>query len=154
MDLTTQTVLFAVSRFFHISAAVIAVGGTFMLRYAVLPAIEDQERLNVQADLHSSIRRRLQVIIPVAIGLLLLSGLVNLMRAFMVAPPPPVAYHMILGVKLLLAFGMFGVAMGLVWPSTPPNAIQRKRRMWLSFNVHAGLLLIACSVAMRFLSGK
>jgi uncharacterized membrane protein len=146
-----QTLFFAIFRYFHLMAAIIGIGGTFMLRYVVLPSLESQDE-EVRQRFHGKARRKLGWIIPGALGVLLISGIVNLLRAFTVAPPLP--YHIIFGIKFLLVLPLFTIAVMLVLPGNPPNRFQRNRRLWLSFNAHLGFLIVALSVALRFLSGK
>jgi hypothetical protein len=146
-------VLFGIARGIHLLAVIVAIGGAFGLRYAVLPALEGQPE-EVRRRLHAAMRRRLMAITLTAIAMLVLSGSVNLIRAFVVAPRPPAAYHMVLGVKLLLALALFTVAAWQVAPSDPPNALQRHRRRTSGFIVHLGVLIVMLSVALRFLSGK
>lgn len=152
-ELWIQTLGFGVARWFHLTAAIIAVGGTFILRYAVLPGLGGLDEASVK-QFHGGARQRLWWIVPSAIAVLILSGVINLVRAFTVAPMPPVAYHIILTVKLLGALFLFTGAVGLVFPSAAPNAFQRRRKFWLTMNTHMGLLIVALSVVMRFLSGK
>jgi hypothetical protein len=75
-------------------------------------------------------------------------------RASRGAPPPPPAYHVVFGVKFFLALFLFFSALMLVLPSPAPNAFQRRSKFWLTMNAHLGFLIIALSVALRFLSGK
>jgi hypothetical protein len=87
-----------------------------------------------------------------AIALLLFSGMVNLFRAYLVPPHPPLSYDIIFGIKQVLAFLLFIliVVVGLA----PVQSIGLRRRFWLALNLNLGILIVICSVMLRFLSGK
>lgn len=153
MDLFTESLLFGVARWIHFVSIAVAIGGAFALRYYVLPAVGELEDLT-QARFHERVRKGAFKVVVAAVVLIFLSGLVNLMRALSVGATPPPAYHMIFGIKFLMAMVIFVAAIGLVAPSQSPNMFQRKRRMWLTMNVHLGIVIIAMSVALKFLSGK
>ena len=153
MDLVTQSVLFGISRWVHIASIVIAIGGAFALRYFVLPAANELDD-SPRARFWESVRRSMFKVIVVAVVLIFVSGLINFFRALKIGATVPPTYHMIFGIKFLMAMGVFGIALGLVWPSRPANMFQRNRRLWLTMNIHMGLLIIALSAALKFLSGK
>lgn len=146
-----HVVFFGFFRLIHLLAVITVVGGTIMLRYVIMPAMHAQPA-EARRPIHEMVQRRLAVIYPTAIGLILISGIVNVVRAYTVAPRPPMVYDMILGVKLLLAFALFIVAFLLVIPGD--NPVQQKRRFWMTFNVHIAVLIVILSVTLRFLSGK
>ncbi len=149
-ELIGQTITFAISRYFHLLSVIIAIGGAFIIRYAVQPALSELDQ-STRGRFLDRMGRALARIVPAAVLLLILTGLINVYRAFTVAPMPPPAYHMILGLKILLSFMLFGIALGMAWGHA---RIQANRRFWYSMMVHMGLLLVALSVALRFLSGK
>lgn len=152
-ELFWQTLLFGIARWAHLVAVVMGIGGAFTMRYVLLPSIHDEDP-TIQASVLAQARRCLSVIIPAAVGLLLVSGVINIVRAFAVAPAPPVVYHILLTVKLLAAFALFFFAIMLIVPGDRPNAFQRNPRLWMTMNAHLGFLIMAFSVALRFLSGK
>ena len=152
-EMLLRTLLFGIFRWIHLAAIIVAVGGAFALRYVVLPAVEAQGEAE-RRQLHGAMRRRQMPITLAAIVLIVLSGSVNLVRALVVAPTPPIAYHIVFGLKLLAALALFTLATLLVLPADPPNALQRNRRRSLGLIVHLGLLIVVLSVALRFLSGK
>lgn len=152
-QLYLQTIFYALFRWLHIAAVVVAIGGTFALRYVMLPTINEEEE-GRRPMMHQRMRKRLFVLVPIAIGCIIVSGMVNLIRALTVPPAPQPIYHMLFGIKMILAFSLFTFATLLVLPTTPPNRFQRNRKFWLTMNTHLGFLIIAVSVALRFLSGK
>ncbi len=149
----TQTVIFGIFRWFHLVSIIALVGAMIGLRYVAWPTIADQPE-EVQRRLLSRMRRPLAGLAWSATLAAIISGTVNLVRALTVPPAPISTWHMIFGIKVLLAFGLFAIALGLSWPSREANMFQRRRRVWLSMGGHLGLLLVALSVALRFLSGK
>lgn len=152
-NLIWQSTFYGLFRWIHIVAVVMGIGGMFAMRYVFLPALAEEEKGRRGAILMRA-RRKLAVIVPTAIGLLIVTGAINLVRSFKTPPTPPVGYHIVFGVKLILALILFAIALMLALPSDPPNAVQRRAKFWLSMNVHLGFLIIALSVALKFLSGK
>lgn len=144
----TQTIIYAIFKYLHLIAMATLVGGALILRYVVLPT---RARAQSGGDAFEGMHRVLLWLFGSAAVIALLSGLVNTARAFSVAPMPPVHYHMILGVKMLLALVLFATAILAVLPQARWVAQQK---LWIGFTSHLGLLLVALSVAMRFLSGK
>ena len=70
MDL--QEILGLVSRWLHIIPAIILVGGTLFMRYALVPAADESK---ATTELRESIRKRWSKLIMISVALLLLSGL-------------------------------------------------------------------------------
>lgn len=149
----TQTVIYGIFRWFHLVSAIALVGAMIGLRYVAWPTISEQTE-EVQRRLYARMRRPLAGLAWSATVAAIISGTVNLVRALTVPPTPISQWHMIFGIKVLLAFGLFAIALGLSWPSRAENLFQRRRRLWLSMGGHLGLLIVALSVALRFLSGK
>src|SRR5713226_267904 len=92
------------SRWLHVSAAVVGIGGTVFLRLALMPAMAAQEE-SVREAVMGPVMRRFKIIVHSAIGLLLLTGTYNLL---VVLPKVRALtyhsfYHSILGTKILLA---------------------------------------------------
>lgn len=135
----------AVMQWIHLVAAVLAVGGTAFLRLVLLPSfvsLDQQARGRIMAG----VARRFFPILWASIAALLASGLYNVVLALPVRAP---IYHGILGLKILLALVVFGIALALTLPLPALGPIQRRRPLWLAVNLVLAALVILLSAALR-----
>lgn len=136
-------------RWAHILAAITGLGGAIFIRYALTPVLatlpDDQRR-----SLHEAIRSRWAKFVHLSIGLLLITGLYN----FMVVIGPsnvPKIYHMIFGIKFLLALGVFFTASILVGRSGAAQKARQNPRMWLLLNISLAVSIVCLSGYLRML---
>jgi uncharacterized membrane protein len=138
-------------RWLHVAAAVVGVGGTVAMRFAILPALE---RLPNGAEVLAAIREPFKKIIHSALGLLLITGFYNYL---MVAIPKLRAqreagdlhmapYHGIMGAKILLSLALFTIAIMLL---KPVPALHENRKTWLSVNVVLGMVIMLLAAYLR-----
>jgi hypothetical protein len=142
-----------VMRWLHVVAAVVAVGSTILMRFAVLPALANLPNGEQVLD---AIRAPYKKIIHSAIGLLLLTGLYNYIivaipkvRALRALPQYEAAianYHSIMGGKIILSLALFAIATMLLAP-VPSMHAQRKK--WLTVNTVLGLLILLLAAYLR-----
>lgn len=140
-------VLSIVLRVMHILAAGTAIGGTVFMRVALVPAAQtlaDPER----RKLLDAVRSRWAVPVMISITALLVSGLVNLVvtvRNFEVSS----TYHMLFGIKFLLALGVFYIASTLVGRSQAAERFRQQAGFWLAINTLLISLLVVLSAVLR-----
>ena len=99
-----------ITRWLHISAAIVAIGGAFFTRLVLMPAAASTLDDATHAKLREALRTRWARIVHTCIAILLVTGGFNFV---MLALPPkvePMPYHAIFGVKFLAAMGGFFVA--------------------------------------------
>jgi uncharacterized membrane protein len=151
-------------RLLHLFAAFTAVGGAIFIRFALLPALAETES-GVRADVHAKVRPRWAKIVGIAIGLLLISGLVNyimFVRSFKELhltwgetwanswrDTYASTYHMLFGVKFSLALVMFFLASALSGKAAGLQKIRDNARFWLNVNLVLALALVVVSGVMR-----
>src|SRR5262245_22371772 len=92
-----------ISRWLHVTAAVVGLGGIFFLLLVMLPALRGVPDPGPVAE---AVRKQFKVIAHTAIGLLLLTGFYNYL--IVAAPKVEAAgigkqYHPVIGTKILLA---------------------------------------------------
>ncbi len=141
MDL--QAVLKVSMRWLHITSVVALIGGFLYARFAVWPALDalrESDRVAFVETMVTRIRAILYTVMVAALG----SGLYN----YLTKPFYPPHYHMIIGVKFLFVMHVFAVAILY----TLPNADLAKRRRWLTGLVISGLVIIAISTDLRWIS--
>lgn len=116
------------SRWVHVTSAIILLGGVIFARCVR------------QAQLFKEYR----ALASTAIVALLLSGVYNLLTKANTPKP----YHMLFGIKFLLALHVFGVG----WMSTRANVDETTRQRWLSGVALSGLVIVLLSACLRWLS--
>lgn len=140
-----------VMRWLHVASAVAALGAAMTLRLAIMPALAPLEQC---AEAMGAIRDRLKKLIHASLGLLLLTGFYN----YIVVTIPAVRakreggaagfeiYHPLMGLKILLSFAIFAIAIVLL--SSREIAPQSRRGM-LSVNVALGILVLLIGAYLR-----
>ncbi len=134
-------------RWMHILPAIIAVGGSIFMRMALLPAVTalpDSER----PKFHEAVRSRWSKWVAGAILFLLVSGFYNYFYYTRTYTLPPV-YHMLFGIKFLLALGVFALASILSGRSALAQRLRQNPRPWLNLNVSLAVLVVLISGMMR-----
>lgn len=147
-----EFILGLVLRWVHILAAITAVGGTIFLRYALLPAqatmLDERRR-----ELNELIRVRWSRFIMASILFLIISGLYNFLAinsSFKaVGLRLPSWYHMVFGIKVILAFGIFYIASALAGRSPGTARFRENAKFWLTVNFVLGVAVVCLSGALR-----
>ena len=145
MDPTLRAVLAVSMRWIHITSVAMLMGGFIFARLALTPAlavVSEPERGAVARRVIANFRPWLYTILATLIG----SGLYNYLNK---ASYPP-HYHMWIGIKFLFALHIFAVT--LLYAN--PDAAEDKRNRWLTGMIASGLIVIAISAYLRWLSLK
>lgn len=132
-------------RWIHITSVVTLIGGFIFARYAVTPALatlQEPERGTLGNKVVANFRPILYTVLVTIIG----SGLYN----YLTKPSYPPHYHMWIGIKFLFVLHIFAVAVLY----TIPQAEEIKRTRWASGIAVSGLIIIAISAYLRFISLK
>jgi uncharacterized membrane protein len=141
-------ILNVASRWVHIATAIVVVGGTVFLRFVLLPAAEELP----QAE-HDRLREltigRWRRAVTLGIALFLLSGFYNYIVVSMPKHHGDRLYHSLMGVKILLAFGVFFLASVLVGRSARFEPVRRERKKWLLLLIGAAFLIVLISDYLR-----
>jgi putative copper export protein len=126
-------------RWLHLSSMAILVGGILYWRLVLAPASQvlSPDMRNALADKAASI---FSPIVFAAIGGLLISGIFK----YLTNPGHQPIYHMIFGIKMLLALHVFAVAILIARPGNP-----RRTRM-LTGTAISGLAIVLVSAWLRF----
>jgi len=106
----------AISRIVHVGTAIVLIGGSAFMRFVLMPAAEGLADEDHEA-LKARLMRRWKFVVHGGIALLLASGLYNYLAVAMKLHPTGGAhatYHMLIGIKILLALVLFVMAAALV----------------------------------------
>ncbi|HVX63635.1 MAG TPA: hypothetical protein VHC19_23640 [Pirellulales bacterium] len=141
-----------VARWAHILAAITAVGGTIFMRMALLPAVGSLDETN-RKTLHEGVRSRWVKFVMLAILFLLASGIYNIImkekQLKTVDDGAKGLYHMLFGIKFLLAFVIFFLASALTGRSPAFAKIRENARFWLTLNMILAILVVCISGVLR-----
>ena len=132
-----------VLRWFHLVAAITAVGGSIFMRFALAPSVSvlaDEQR----KMLHEQVRSRWAKLVMASIGFLLLTGLVNVFLFLSNSITPEweewhksysVLYNAVFGLKFLLAMFIFFVASALAGRGEATKSFRQNAQWWMTVNV-------------------
>jgi uncharacterized membrane protein len=144
-------------RWAHILAAVVAMGGLFFARFALLPALSEVDA-NARDRIHDAIRRRWLPWVIGAITVLLASGLANFLIFNARVKQEgwadgewmrQTSYHALFGAKFLLALVAFYFASALVGRGAGTQWVRDDRAKWLSVTIGLTLAVVLLSGWMR-----
>lgn len=134
------------SRWIHIMAAIVAIGGVAFQRFALLPSAMQVLSDEQHQELREAIRRRWAKVVHGSIVVLLATGALNFVLLAMPPKVEPMPYHGIFGVKFFAAMGIFFLASALSGRSPGFAHFREKSGKWLS------VMLVLAAVVV-FLSG-
>ena len=137
-----------VSRWTHIAAAAVVVGGFVYGFFVVIPAMNilDEE---VRGKLRREIVARLRPWALTSIVLLVLSGSYNFYR--IVSAGVDTAYHMAFGIKFLLALHVFAMLFILSTPPSGDPVRDAKRPRLIMGALISALIILAIGAYLRTL---
>ena len=131
------------SRIIHIGTAICLVGGSVFSLFVVLPVfrtLEAETRTRLLTGLTSYWKR----FVHFGIVLMLLSGFYNYFQQIVLHKGDG-QYHMLIGIKMLLAFAIFFIASALVGRSAKLQPMRNGRGKWLSILVGIAAVIVIIS---------
>lgn len=132
------------SRWAHIGGAVVLVGGTVFMAFALLPAAKQ-----LPQDVHDNLREKVmgtwRKFVGAGILLLLLSGLTNyyLVIKDTARLGETKLYHPMMGTKIILAMVVFFLASALTGRAKGLEGLRKKSGLWLKVNLTLAAIIIA-----------
>ncbi len=139
--------LAVVSRFLHIFSVIVLVGGSFFLRFVVIPAARD-----LPTEQHDAFRERLfkrwKMFVHSGLFFLIASGIYNLVLA-MGLHRKDIHYHMLLGLKLMLALGVIFLAIALTAKGEWSAGLRKRSAMWLMLNLILAVGVVGISSYLK-----
>ena len=150
-----MTYLIILSRWIHVGTAIVVLGGSVFMRFVLMPAaaqLPDQE--------HQALRERVlgrwKRFVLVGIVLFLATGFYN----YIAVAIPRVSeggeaadhaklYHMLMGIKILLAAAVFFLASALVGRSPALEGFRRDRKKWLGITILLAAIVVALAGVLK-----
>lgn len=138
-------------RYMHILGAITLMGATIFMRFALRPAVGALPGES-RATLHEEVRRRWAKFVMLASALVLISGIANLGLAarYTYEPVFGMSYHMVVGIKFLLAMPIFLIAAFLTGRSATAKRAQGNAELWMGVNLTLALLMVLIGGVLRF----
>lgn len=137
-----NAILILVFRWLHIVPATILVGGTIFLRCAYQPSEPSSEQ-------SEKVRRRWAKLVMLSVALLLVSGLYNTAWISMKYEFPGGYYHMLLGIKIVLALAVFFLVSVLSGRSELATKFRDKEKTWLNVTVFLAVAVVLVAGVMK-----
>ena len=123
----------------HVICAVALIGGVLAWRFAALPGIQLLEA-GTRAKVDNAIAAAWRPVVIASVAGLLLTGIYN----FMHRPVKTPQFHMLFGIKMLLALHVFAVSM------LATRADNQRRSRQLTGVAISGVIVLIISVAFRW----
>lgn len=132
-----------VSRIVHVATAITLVGGSVFMLLVLMPSakILSEESHDRLAE---AVIGRWKKFVHLGVLLFLISGLYNYVR-IMPKRQGDGLYHALVGIKMLLALGVFFLAAALVGRSPALESFRRKRAKWLTVLVAVAAVIVIIS---------
>jgi uncharacterized membrane protein len=137
------------ARWAHILSAIVAVGGTVFARFVLMPAAAQTLDDDAHGNLRLTLTARWQKIIHVCILLFLLSGFYNYLAITRFQHVDQPLYHMLFGIKFLLALAVFVLAVGLTSNKAWAAGLRANARRWMALLVVLAVAVVLLSSVMR-----
>lgn len=141
-------ILNVASRWVHIATAIVILGGAVFLRFVLLPAAEGLPSTE-HDSLREQVMRRWRKFVMVGIALFLLSGFYNYLVVAIPKHRGDKAYHALMGIKIVIAFGVFFLASVLVGRSARFEPFRRERKKWLLLLILLAFVVVLISSFLR-----
>lgn len=141
-------------RWMHILSAIALMGGAIFMRMALLPAAAELAD-DAHERLRQALRARWSPVVMAGAGLLLLSGFASfgiyvVSYAFDKTEPLGKFYHMLFGLKFLLALPVLYIATTLVGRSESAQRMRSNAKFWLTLNLILATLVVCVGGLLRF----
>ena len=134
-------------RVLHILAGMVAVGGMVFIRLVVVPSM-GAISIDSFKSLHGQMRPRWSRIVAAAIGTLLVTGLVNFVITIKLYDVPK-WYHMVWGMKFLIALVIFFVSSVMAGRSPLADKFRENVRTWLNLNIFLAVVVVCLSGVLK-----
>jgi len=141
-------------RWLHILAATLAVGVPIYVRFVLMPAMQGLDDA-ARTTLREASAKRWRIIVYICIVIFLATGFYNYLVVqrwqHIVDESMKKRYHMLLGIKILLAFAAFFISSAVAGRSAKLANFRTNAKMWVTVLILIGLTIIGLSAGLRYL---
>ncbi|MCA9055529.1 MAG: hypothetical protein KDA75_16925 [Planctomycetaceae bacterium] len=135
-------------RLIHVVTAIVLLGGSIYLRFVLIPSAAELPDAEHDA-LRGRLRARWKKVVMIGILLLLVSGFYNYLQVAAPAHKGQGKYHMLMGIKILLAMGVFFLASVLTGRSAKFEAMRRSPAKWLTLLIALALMVVGLGSVLK-----
>lgn len=132
------------SRILHVGTAIVLVGGTVFMRFVLLPAA-DKLSPETHETLRTAVVRVWKIFVHVGVVLFLLTGFYNYQVVMIPGHRGDSTYHVLMGIKILLALVVFFLAEVLVGRAAAFEKMRQNRKTWLAVIILLAAIIVAIS---------
>ena len=137
------TIVDVLSRWLHVGTTIVLLGGSVFMRFVLMPSANSSLGDAEHDALRAQLMGRWKKVVHAGIGLLLLSGLWNYLMVAAPAHRGDGLYHALMGVKMLLALGVFFLASVLIGRSPKFESLRQNRARSLSVLILMAALVVS-----------
>ena len=130
-----------VSRVVHVATAIVVLGGSIFMRFVLMPAATQLPEEEEQA-LRGRVMGTWKVVVMIGIVLFLASGFYNYLVVSLPEHRGDTLYNALMGIKILLAFGIFFLASALTGRVAAFECIRKNAKLWLGITILLGVLVV------------
>ena len=141
-------VLDIVSRVVHVATAIVVLGGSVFMRFVLMPAATQ-----LPGEEHQALRGRImgtwRTVVRIGIVLFLASGFYNYLVVSLPKHRGDTLYNSLMGIKILLAFGIFFLASALTGKAAVFEHIRQNAKLWLGITILLGVLVVVIASYLK-----
>jgi len=138
-------------RWAHILSAVFLMGGAFFMRFVLTPVANVVLEDPVHDIMRRSIQARWKKFVYVFVTLFLVSGFYNYLFVTRFDHQGEPVYHMLFGIKFLLALVVFTLAMLLIGKTGTAKRVQANSALWTGVLLLFALAVVAIGGYMKLM---
>lgn len=147
----TVNVVALLSRWLHVFGSIFLMGGAFYMRAVLMPSAAETLDEETHKKLRASLMGRWRKWIMILAGVLILTGLYNFLAVTRFEHDGQPAYHMLFGIKFLLAIAVFGLASMLAGRKSISVKLQQNAKLWLGVTLAMGAAIVMIAGYMKMM---
>ena len=149
--MTAISIVALCMRWAHILSAIVALGGSIFIRFVLMPSAQSVLDEKTHGELRNAVTRRWMKFVHTCILLFLISGFFNYLVITRHDHQGQAIYHMLFGIKFLLALVVFALAVALTSLKNWSASIRANAKMWLGLLIALAVVIVCISGYMRAL---
>ena len=137
------------TRVLHILAAAVLVGGVFYLRMIVAPRLRHSDTQTGSDPWFAGRRGAWAMWVGLAALVLIVTGLWNYLQIIREHEKMAASYHMLAGIKMLLALAVFFLAAVLAGKSALAERLRQQMKVWLGLCLILAIVVVLLGSVLR-----
>lgn len=130
------------SRWLHVLAAIVAVGGAFFMRFVLMPTAMSVLSAEEHDRLRTPLLKRWKIVVHSSIAIFLLTGFYNYLAVTRFRHEGQGLYHGLFGLKFCLAIVVFALAIALTSRGEVFAPVRANARLWLAVLVTLAVVVV------------